>query len=346
MHRETLQTDAGLRTAWETFATSIEPLRPDLFRFCLKLTGNPFDAEDLVHDGMLKAFGSLALYRHQIYEPRGYMLRVLCNLWVDATRRRARVECRDLEDVAATSGTDSIELREAVSGLLEHLNPRERFVLVMKEVFEMSHREIADALSMSEGAVKVAMHRTRKRLPLPAAPAPTAPARCHRELVQRFIDVFQTHDMEAIKALLTEDFQAEVFPAGAARGRDYAAEKNGWLYGCFYHHIPEREAAQDPYPLHLVLQEVASEPVVLVFRDHGQGTVLEEIWRFESDDGALARVTDYGFCPDLVRHVAEDLDVPFGFVGYRFATASYRRQPSSPSAAPQTRTPPISGENF
>jgi len=122
---------------------------------------------------------------------------------------------------------------------------------------------------------------------------------------------------------LTEDFQATVFPAGAGRGRDFASEE-GWLYGCFYHHIPQREAARDPYPLHLEVHEVAGEPVVVVCRDHGEGPVLEEIWRFEAEDGALAAVKDYGFCPELVYHVAERLGVPAGHVGYRFGEGSYQ----------------------
>jgi len=88
MARDTLASDPALQAAWDAFNRRVEPLRPDLFRFCLKLTGNPFDAEDLVHDGMLRAFGALALHRHQLHEPRAYMLRTLSNLWIDMARSR------------------------------------------------------------------------------------------------------------------------------------------------------------------------------------------------------------------------------------------------------------------
>ncbi len=62
---------------------------------------------------------------------------------------------------------------------------------------------------------------------------------------------------------------------------------------------------------------------MLVFRDHGAGNVLEEVWRFESDGERLSAVKDYGFCPDLVRHVAERVGVTPGQIGYRFEHASY-----------------------
>jgi DNA-directed RNA polymerase specialized sigma24 family protein len=52
---------------WQHFLDTVEPLRTDLFRFALSLAGNPFDAEDLVHDGMLRAFGTFGLNREEIH---------------------------------------------------------------------------------------------------------------------------------------------------------------------------------------------------------------------------------------------------------------------------------------
>jgi len=60
----------GVEEAWLAFVDRIEPLRRDLFRFSLGLTGNPFDAEDLVHNGMLRAFGTLGQHREPIRHPR------------------------------------------------------------------------------------------------------------------------------------------------------------------------------------------------------------------------------------------------------------------------------------
>jgi RNA polymerase sigma-70 factor (ECF subfamily) len=65
------------------------PLRPDLHRYCLRLTGHLWDAEDLAQETMLRAFATLGSVHHSIQSPRAYLLRVATNTWIDALRRRA-----------------------------------------------------------------------------------------------------------------------------------------------------------------------------------------------------------------------------------------------------------------
>jgi RNA polymerase sigma-70 factor (ECF subfamily) len=55
------------------------------------LTGNPWDAEDLVQDTLERGFAKLASVHHTVTSPRAYMLRIASNLWVDRIRR-ARAE--------------------------------------------------------------------------------------------------------------------------------------------------------------------------------------------------------------------------------------------------------------
>lgn len=318
---------ADLHEAWESFIDAVEPLRPQLFRFCHRLTGSAFDAEDLVHDGLLRAFGTLGLNRQGIRDMRSFLFRVLTNLWIDETRR-SRPELREPDertpDPGAPSPASAPELRDAAQTLLGALSPRERVAVVLREGFDLSHAQIAEVLSSSAGAVKVALHRGRQRLEKERASDAPRP-RVSRALVDRFVEAFRSRDIEAVKALLLENVEAEVYPSGLIVGRDVNAER-GWLRGCFYHHIPEREASRAPYPLGLQVREVEGEPVVLVFRDYGdgQGAALEEVWRFEEEDGAIARVRDYGFSPDLVEHVARHLGLPFRRVGYRFRPGFFR----------------------
>jgi RNA polymerase sigma-70 factor (ECF subfamily) len=315
------------RGAWSAFIDVVEPLRRDLFRYCLRLTGNPFDAEDLVHDGMLRAFGTLALGAEAIRQPRAFLFRVVSNLWIDELRRtRPAQREADAGDQAAPGAADPGELRDAAEIAFEQLAPRERAALVLKEAFDLPHAEIAAVLSTSEGAVKVALHRGRRRL----AGEPHAPERRPRvstELLERFVAAIRAHDLEAVKALVVADLEAEVFPSGFGVGVEHHA-KRGWIHGTFYHHSPEREARRLGYPLGLEIRDVAGERVVLVFRDHGEGGALEEVWLVEESDGRVARIRDYCFSPDLVRWVAEHCRVPFHAVGYRFRPGVYRDVPS------------------
>ncbi len=308
--------DSATKATWLRFVDEIEPHRQDLFRYCLKLTGNPFDAEDLVHDGMMRTFSSMASHREPLSSPRGFLLKTTSNLWIDAIRR-SRLGM--LNETELLQEIDTDDLRDAVSKLISTVNPREQVIIVLHEVFEMTHKEIAGALSTTEGAVKVALHRSRGKLK-----KAELPARAPKQLVENFITVFQTHDIEAIKALLAPEFEANVFPyTSEENGPDFHAEK-GWINGCLFHHIAEREEGAVPYPLHIEVREVAGEFVALVFRNHGEGNKLEEIWRFEADEGELIRVRDYGFCPELVSWVAAELELPFNKVGYRLHENSYQ----------------------
>ena len=307
---------ASTKETWIRFVDEVEPYRQDMFRYGLKLTGNPFDAEDLVHDAMLKAFSSMATHVESISSPRRFLLKITSNLWIDAVRRS---QLSVLTEVGSVESADEGQLTEAVAQLVSHVNPREQVIIVLSDVFEMTHKEVAKMLSTTEGAVKVALHRTRAKLKQTRL-SPRAP----KALVEEFIKVFQTHDVNAIKMLLGPDFDADVFPYTPDKsGRDHHAEK-GWLNGCLFHHIAQREAAEEAYPLYLEVAELWGEFIVLVFRDHGEGKKVEEVWRFETDDDQLIRVWDYGFSPELVSHAAKTLNLPFNKVGYRLHRDSYQ----------------------
>jgi RNA polymerase sigma-70 factor (ECF subfamily) len=93
-----------MRTAWYRYVDVIAPLRPALHGYCRRLTRNLWDAEDLVQDTLLRAFGHLGLINHPIRNPRAYLLRTATNVWIDELRRRerdVRVPPTETEDVAA-----------------------------------------------------------------------------------------------------------------------------------------------------------------------------------------------------------------------------------------------------
>lgn len=307
---------AATQETWLRFVDEIEPYRKDLFRYCLKLTANPFDAEDLVHDGMLKTFSSMASHEQPLSSAWGFLLKITSNLWIDSIRRSQLGLLIETERVDAI---DNDELREAVTKLIAGVNPKQQVIIILSDVFELTHKEIAQVLSTTEGAVKVALHRTRAKLR-----QTVLPARAPKQVVENFIRVFQTHDIDAITALLAPDFEADVFPyILGTSGRQHHA-KQGWINGCLFHHIPAREASGEAYPLQIEVRGLFGEFVALVSRLSGGTHKLEEIWRFEAEDGELTSVRDYGFSPDLVGWVAGELKLQFNKVGYRLHKDSYR----------------------
>lgn len=310
-----------MQGAWLRFVDEVEPLRGVLFKYCLRLTGNPFDAEDLVAEGMLRTFGSLGYTHDDIDNLKAYLLRVVSRLWIDELRR-ARPEPLEPADepVAPDRAETGAELSRAAAHMYRELSPLQRAAVVLRDVFDLSHREIASILSTTEANAKVTLHRARKAL---LELQPRTP-RASRETVERFVEAFLSYDVDTITQLLVDDLEASVFPSGTGVGLERHIE-DGWLRGSFYHHVESRELSRTPYPLELRVEEILGDVVVLVFRSHGRadGRALEELWLLEESDGRVARITDYCFCPDLVRWVGDHVGEPSRGVGYRYRDGIY-----------------------
>ena len=122
---------------------------------------------------MARAFVTLGRSGESPPNPRAWLFRITSNLWIDHVRRRrgearpARHE-RALDDAGGPSdagpATDPKAAREAAATLLGQLAPRERAAVVLKDAFDLSLDEIAEALSTTTGAVKAALHRGRGKL--------------------------------------------------------------------------------------------------------------------------------------------------------------------------------------
>lgn len=77
-----------LRAAWHRYIDLLAPLRPALHGYCRRLTGDIWDAEDLVQETLLRAFGTLGCTFARVEHPRAYLLRIASNCWIDVVRRR------------------------------------------------------------------------------------------------------------------------------------------------------------------------------------------------------------------------------------------------------------------
>jgi RNA polymerase sigma-70 factor (ECF subfamily) len=311
----------SLNDAWTRFVDEIEPLRTDLFRYAMSLTRNPFDAEDLVAESMLRIFSSLAFASNEIENLKAYAVRTISRMWIDQQRRPKTEPIEGREPATSDDFPDAaIDLLDAADQLYSELAPLQRAIIVLREVLDFSHKEIAATLSISESSARVTLHRAKKQLLAPKRRAP----RASRETVERFVKIFQTYDVEQIKTMLVEDVEADVFPSGVSVGAKKAVEE-GWLAGQFYLHIPSREALGQAYQPELRVVEVLGDIVVLVFRGQGDGPgrALEEVWLIEEDDGRISRVRDYGFSPDLITWIADHVGEPARCVGYRLKPLTY-----------------------
>jgi len=302
-----------VRGPWRRYLDAFTPLRPDLYRYCRRLTGNIWDGEDLVQDTLLRVFGFLGKVDRDLDNPKAFFIRTATHLWIDQQRRRVRDrDFRASFDSNSSMAPDGAErdavVHEAARSLLGNLPARERAAIVLRDVFDLSAEETAALLQISVGAVKSALHRGRARLDdLPAIDA-AVPSRA---LVDRFTAAMSANDLEALQALCSADITIEL--VGGARGDGFAENEN------FFKHAhlvfpPSMAAIARAMVLgtqpHWRTVEYRGEWIVLGYRTFDGVTGLNEVHRLEEVEGRIARIRCYCFCPDTLGALGEELGVP------------------------------------
>src|SRR2546426_338316 len=187
-----------LRAAWHRYIDLLAPLRPALHGYCCRLTGNLWDAEDLVQDTLLRAFGTLGSIFTRIENPRPSVLRPATNLWIDTVRGRGNEATALAEQAPLATSIDAEAagaVRDAGTVLLQRLAPQERAAVVLKELFDYRLEEIAEVLATTVGAVKAALHRGRTRLREPEGEAASQRPVPSVALVDRFVAAYAAADV-------------------------------------------------------------------------------------------------------------------------------------------------------
>ena len=322
-----------LRAGWHEYIDMLVPLRPELHRYCRRLTGTIWDAEDLVQETLLRAFAHWGVTYPEIRDVRAYLIGIATNAWIDTLRRReadARVylsSSASPEKRAASQGVDpeaSSHMRDAGSRLLQRLSPQERASVVLKEVFDMSLDEIARLLATTRGAVKAALHRGRDRLAEPEGGLASRRPVPSPELLDRFIGLYNAKDVTGMLALMLEGSSAENVGNSVHVGLDAVDGIPHFLHKVVHGH------AEWPREFQFESQrvergEVETEPVLLFFVTARGREALQAVMRFEEEDGKIARIRAYGFCPETIRAIGEQL-------GVRVRTGIYRAPTPSPGA--------------
>jgi len=312
-----------LRAAWHRYVDLLAPLRPTLHGYCRRLTGNLWDAEDLVQDTLLRAVGHLGCLGQEVGNPRAYLLRTATNVWIDGLRRR-ETEARATAEspppqAAAGCPEESARVRDAGEQLLQRLAPQEQAAVVLKDTFEMTLEEIAELLATSVGAVKAALHRGRRRLREetggPASRRPPASP----ELVDGWIALWNAGDVAGLVNLMLEGASAENVGCGLQYGRSTWDGTENFLYKSVHGHDEWPEALR-PEAVRCARGEIEGEPVLLGFATRRGKEALETILRFDEVEGRVARIRGYAFCPETMRAAGEMLGLPVRTGLYRFPT--------------------------
>jgi len=227
----------------DAFQRLAEPYRQELQLHCYRMLGSFHDAEDLVQETLLRAWRGLDRFEGRS-SLRTWLYRIATNACLNAiaskdTRRlmpeaygppadqpsdgAPATEISWLEpypDSAlagladAAPGPDTrYELHEAVQlafvAAIQHLPPRQRAVLLLRDVLGMSAAETATLLETSVASANSALQRARvtlaKRFPAGRPVAQPSPDDRQRALLERYVQVWEGADLDGLVALLRED---------------------------------------------------------------------------------------------------------------------------------------------
>jgi RNA polymerase sigma-70 factor, ECF subfamily len=229
-----------------------ERLTRELTGYCYRMLGSPFDAEDAVQDTMMRAWRELGRFEGRA-SLRTWLHRIATNVCIDMLRSRGRRTVpMDLQSPSPGDGShlgepldertwvlpmpDSriqaasadpaqrAESRESVRlafiAALQCLTPRQRAVLILRDVLQFSAAESADMLGTTVAGANSALQRARGVLPVadaqagaaavatPQSPAPAADAEGHGAddaLLREYVAAFESYDMSRLTSLLRAD---------------------------------------------------------------------------------------------------------------------------------------------
>jgi RNA polymerase sigma-70 factor (ECF subfamily) len=224
------------------FVRQADPYRRELLAHCYRMLGSVYDAEDLVQETYVRAWRSYEKFEGRS-SMRTWLHRIATNACLTALESRTRrplpvglgapssnpgdplVEQHEVpwlepmpdalltDPASVVTGRESIRL--AVVAAMQFLPPRQRAVLILRDVLQWPAAEVAEMLEMTTASVNSALQRARAQLQAaaPAADDVTEPDDAgRRQLLDRFVAAFEAKDIAALVKIFTTDAVWEMPP--------------------------------------------------------------------------------------------------------------------------------------
>src|SRR6266849_903512 len=200
---------------------TFESHRPDLLALAYRMLGEMGRAEDMVQEAWVRWQKRTV----QIESPRAWLIKVvtrLCLNELDSARARREESRPDRLPEPITldeKGVGRVEVLDQISMafmvVLQQLTPAERAVLLLHDVFDFSHGEIAELLGKSDAACRQLLARAKQNVAAERR-ALTASSGEHRRLLRAFLKAASAGDVQDLKTLLADD--AVMIADGGAAG--------------------------------------------------------------------------------------------------------------------------------
>lgn len=294
----------GLSPFNDSFNQFVQPYRASLWNYCHRLTGSPWDAEDLLQETMLKAFASLSRIKQSIH-PKSYLFRICSNTWIDQCRRnKVKMEELELENVFEVNPVSYQEISEAIETLIHLLPAKQASVILLMDAYKFTSIETADIIGSTEGAVYALRNRARANLKKwqkqnseVVKSESLSPEK--EKMIKLYMDSFVKGDFKAIGDLLADYATNEVVGQGMDIGKKQIRSNSmgDWASG-----------GSEPT---LIAQMVTlwGKHAVVYTKKTEKEPVLWDITSVEIEDGKIVKHKSYYFCKEFLRQAAKELHI-------------------------------------
>ncbi|MBI4955134.1 MAG: RNA polymerase sigma factor [Myxococcales bacterium] len=220
---------AAFAKARDEFLSMVDDLRPELHRYCARLTGSVIEGEDIVQETLAKGFYALGLAT-EMPPLRPWLFRIAHNTAMDFLKSHGRkyTETRadvvDVADLAAVDAApDPFTVRAALARFVV-LPVSQRGAVILKDVLGHSLEETAATMGTTVMAVKAALVRGRGKLrELSGEDEDEAFDAESRRQLDRYATLFNARDWDAVRALVGEDCRLDLVSKSQRRGKQVQA---------------------------------------------------------------------------------------------------------------------------
>lgn len=155
---------------WDLFHEQVFPIRHKLYRFALRITGSVHEAEDVVQEVLEKVWKTAPEQTDSVQNWEAWCMTLTRNRSLDKTRSQSLRRTASLDGVAErksdsinpAQATERNDLVARVKQMMQELPEKQRLVMHLRDIEELSYDEIAESLNISLDQVKVSLHRARK----------------------------------------------------------------------------------------------------------------------------------------------------------------------------------------
>jgi len=214
------QPPSALAAAREEFLAIVEGVRPELHRYCARLTGSVIEGEDIVQETLAKAFYALSLSA-DVPPLRPWVFRIAHNAAIDFLKSHGRKYTEttaDIEDVAGFDDTPDPAVVRAALALFLSLPVSQRSAVILKDVLGHSLEQTAETMGTTVMAVKAALVRGRRRLLELERDQPETNVTTLADL-DRYARLFNARDWDGVRALVSDDCRLDLVSKSQRRGK-------------------------------------------------------------------------------------------------------------------------------